>query len=70
MKNDIDRINSLRDKLKSKHIETGISTNVLLKKYFIDGFIYLISKSEYNNIFIWKGGFILSAITGIQKGQL
>ncbi|APX71734.1 nucleotidyl transferase AbiEii/AbiGii toxin family protein [Companilactobacillus allii] len=65
--NDADRINSLKDKIKNQRNITGINTTVLLKKYFIDGFLFLLSKSPYKDNFIWKGGFILSAITGIEK---
>jgi len=59
--------NSLTDRLKSERDKLNVDYNVLLKKYFIDEFLRKLSKSEYSNNFIWKGGFILSAITGIKK---
>lgn len=39
----------------------------MLKKYFIDEFLRLLSQSSYATKFVWKGGFVLSAITGIGK---
>jgi len=61
--------NSLTDRLKLERDKLNVDYNVLLKKYFIDEFLRKLSKSEYSNNFIWKGGFILSAITGIKKEQ-
>ncbi|MBZ2201569.1 hypothetical protein CLI91_09470 [Lentilactobacillus hilgardii] len=64
--NNFDEVNSLRDRLKNVRKRTGTDMTILLRKYFIDGFLYLLSQSEYQKNFIWKGGFVLSAITGIQ----
>lgn len=57
---------SIKDKLKQKRNVTGVDYNILLKKFFIDEFLRVLSKSEYSSSFVWKGGFVLSAITGIQ----
>jgi len=59
--------NSLKDKLRHQSKLTGVSISILMKKYFIDCFLKLLSESAYQNNFIWKGGFILSAISGIEK---
>ena len=61
------RTNSLMDKLKNVRRQTGIDTQILLKKYFIDCLLELISQSDYSSNFIWKGGFILSSIAGIAR---
>lgn len=58
---------SIKDKLKAKRDETGVPFDILQKKFFIDCFLKLLSESKYADNFIWKGGFALSAITGIQK---
>lgn len=58
---------SIKDKLKAKRDETGVPFDILQKKFFIDCFLKLLSESKYADNFIWKGGFVLSAITGIQK---
>lgn len=56
---------SIKDKLRQKRNITGVDYNILLKKFFIDEFLRVLSKSEYSSNFVWKGGFV-SAITGIQ----
>ncbi|BDZ31423.1 nucleotidyl transferase AbiEii/AbiGii toxin family protein [Lactiplantibacillus sp. WILCCON 0030] len=61
------REQGVKDKLKVKRDETNVDYNILLKKYFIDEFLRLLSKSTYRTKFIWKGGFVLSAITGVEK---
>jgi len=53
--------------LKLERDKTNVEYNILLKKYFIDEFLRKLSKTKYANKFIWKGGFVLSAITGIEK---
>lgn len=65
--NDDQRIDRLRDKLKSARQQTGVDMTILLRKYFIDGFLTLLSDSKYQNRFIWKGGMVLSAITGVHE---
>ncbi|MCL1949497.1 MAG: nucleotidyl transferase AbiEii/AbiGii toxin family protein [Turicibacter sp.] len=63
----IPNADSLRDKLKSLSKQTGINTQILSKKYFIDNFLETLSQSKYRHHFIWKGGFVLSALSGIEK---
>ncbi|MFC6176242.1 nucleotidyl transferase AbiEii/AbiGii toxin family protein [Companilactobacillus huachuanensis] len=58
---------SIKDKLKAKRDETGVPFDILQKKFFIDCFLKLLSESQYSDNFVWKGGFVLSAITGIKK---
>ncbi|EQM52895.1 abortive infection protein [Lactiplantibacillus plantarum EGD-AQ4] len=56
----------VKDKLKTKRDISGVSYNILLKKFFIDGFLERLSQSAYVSNFVWKGGFVLSIITGVQ----
>ncbi|MFD1126042.1 nucleotidyl transferase AbiEii/AbiGii toxin family protein [Lentilactobacillus raoultii] len=65
--NDDKQVNRLRDRLKTIRAQTGIDMTILLRKYFIDGFLSLLSTSDYQTRFIWKGGFVLSAITGVRE---
>lgn len=58
---------SVKDRLKQKRLELGIDYNILIKKYFIDEFLIRLSKTKYREKFVWKGGFVLSAISGIEK---
>lgn len=58
---------SIKDKLRQKRKSLNIDYNILLKKFFIDEFLKLVSESKYNKNFIWKGGFVLSVISGIDK---
>ncbi|MFT8812176.1 nucleotidyl transferase AbiEii/AbiGii toxin family protein [Oenococcus sp.] len=65
--NNQDRAVSLRDRLKQQRKNSGVDITTLTRKYFIDGFLVLLAHSQYRNYFIWKGGFVLSAITGIEE---
>jgi len=58
---------SIKDKLKEKRQETGIEYNILLSKFMIDEFLRKISLSKYSSNFVFKGGFVLSAITGLKQ---
>lgn len=55
------------DKLKNIRRQTGVDIQILIKKFFIDSFLKLLSESAYQDKFVWKGGFVLSAIAGIEK---
>ena len=48
---------------KDKHI----SFNVLLQVYFFERFLARLVNSEYKDIFILKGGFLLSSLLGIRE---
>lgn len=58
---------SVKDRLKQKRSELGIDYNILIKKFFIDEFLIRLSKTKYREKFVWKGGFVLSAISGIEN---
>lgn len=41
------RINRLRDQLKNLRAQNGIDMTILLRKYFIDGFLSLLATFKY-----------------------
>lgn len=59
--------NAVKSKINSLSKVLNIKVNVLLATYFFDAFLFRLSKSEYSEDFIFKGGFYLSAIMGIQN---
>ncbi|MGI6578767.1 MAG: nucleotidyl transferase AbiEii/AbiGii toxin family protein [Saccharofermentanales bacterium] len=56
------KLNSLVRKISK---DTGIVYNSILAYYFMEDVLSRISKSDYRNNFIFKGGFLLSNIVGI-----
>ncbi len=59
--------NSVQARIKNLSAKTGASANVLLATYFFEAFLYRLSKSEYAENFIFKGGFYLSSVIGVQN---
>lgn len=59
--------NAVQAKINSLSKRLNVKVNVLLATYFFDTFLLRLSKSEYSEDFIFKGGFYLSAIMGIQN---
>lgn len=59
--------NAVQAKINVLSKELNIKVNVLLATFFFDAFLLRLSKSEYSKDFIFKGGFYLSAIMGIQN---
>lgn len=59
--------NAVQAKINTLSKEMNIKVNVLLATYFFDAFLLRLSKSNYSEDFIFKGGFYLSAIMGIQN---
>lgn len=59
--------NSVQARIKNLSKQLDVSVNVLLVTYFFDAFLLRLSKSVYLDNFIFKGGFYLSAIIGIQN---
>lgn len=55
----------LKDWLKNKEISEGIPSNTLLNYYMMERFLERISISKYNDNFIFKGGFLISSMIGI-----
>ncbi len=59
-----DKLNSIVRKVSK---DTGIVYNSVLAYYFMEDILLRISKSDYKNNFIFKGGFLLSNIVGISS---
>lgn len=59
--------NKLTAKIHKLSNEKNVSFNVLLQVFFFERFLARLSKSEYNCMFILKGGFLLSSILGITE---
>ena len=59
--------NSVQARIKNLSQKISVNVNTLLASYFFDAFLLRLSKSEYRENFILKGGFYLSAIFGIQN---
>ena len=57
----------IKDKLKNIAKEKNIEFNILLKFYAFDRFILRLSKSNYADNFIIKGGFLLSKFFGLEN---
>lgn len=55
----------LKDWLKNKELSEGIPSNTLLNYYMMERLLERISVSKYNDNFIFKGGFLISSMIGI-----
>lgn len=47
--------------------ETGLTFNSVMTYYFLESVLSKLSNSEYNDKFIFKGGYILSNIVGLDS---
>lgn len=57
----------LKDKLKNISREKNVDFNTLLRLYMYDRFIERLSKSQYRDNFVLKGGFYLSTLFGVEN---
>lgn len=57
----------LRSICKKISDETGLSYNVIQTHYFLETILEKISKSDENQNFIFKGGFLLASFIGIKQ---
>lgn len=57
----------VKDKIKYIIKDKNIDFNIMLKFYVFDRFIVRLSKSQYKDRFIVKGGFLLSNIYGLES---
>lgn len=67
MSNPSGQVASVQAKLKNKSKALNIDNSIVIHKYFIDCFLEKLSKSAYSQYFVLKGGFVLSAITGLAQ---
>ena len=57
----------LKDKLRNISREKNVDFNTLLRLYMYDRFIERLSKSQYRDNFVLKGGFYLSTLFGVEN---
>ena len=58
---------SLKAKIRSLAKQNNMSAQVVLQNYMFERFLERLSKSEYKNKFILKGGMLIAAIVGINN---
>lgn len=58
---------SLKAKIKNLDKKKDMSAQVVLQNYRFERFLERISKSDYKNKFILKGGMLIAAIVGIDN---
>jgi len=56
---------SLKAKIRNIAKAKNISAQVVLQNYFFERFLYRLSRSEYRDKFILKGGLIITAMAGL-----
>ncbi len=54
-------------KIKNLSTKNGVSVNILLTNYFYEAFLKRVSKSSFQKNLIFKGGFLLSYLVGVQN---
>lgn len=59
--------NSLQARINNLSKEKGVHANVLLVSFFFDAFISRLAKSKYAENFVFKGGFYLATLLGVQN---
>lgn len=58
---------SLKAYIKNKAVEKNIPAQLVMQNYMLERLLERISLSKYKNNFILKGGFLISAIVGIDS---
>jgi hypothetical protein len=63
----LEKMNAMSLKAKIRNIakEKGVSAQVVLQSYFFERFLDRLSRSEYRDEFILKGGFLIAAMAGL-----
>jgi len=56
---------SLKAKIRNVAKAKGVSAQVVLQNYFFERFLDRLSRSEYRDKFILKGGFLIAAMAGL-----
>jgi predicted nucleotidyltransferase component of viral defense system len=59
--------NKLRSSIQKIEKKTGLNYNAILILYFLEAILKRIAVSPYKDYFIFKGGFLLSSILGIEN---
>jgi len=56
---------SLKARIRNIAKEKSLSAQFVLQNYFFERFLYRLSRSEYRDKFILKGGFLIAAMAGL-----
>ena len=56
----------LKDKVSTLSGNDSKKAQTLIRKYMMERFLARISRSEYKNNFILKGGMLVSALVGVE----
>ena len=60
-------IESIKGKIRSMVEKKNLKSQEVLQIYFFERFLERISKSNYKNNFVIKGGFLISSLIGIEN---
>jgi len=58
---------SLKAKIKNLAKQTGVAPQALLQVFFFERFLERLSRSEYRDKFVVKGGVLISAMVGVAQ---
>lgn len=47
--------------------EKGLNFNIVLTYYFLESILLKLSKSSFSDLFVLKGGFLLSSLIGVEE---
>ena len=56
---------SFKAKVKNMANELGLSTQQVQQNYILETFLVKLSKSEYRNNFVIKGGYLIGGLIGL-----
>ncbi|HGS1114486.1 TPA: nucleotidyl transferase AbiEii/AbiGii toxin family protein [Streptococcus pneumoniae] len=60
-------IESIKSKIRSMAEKKNLKSQEVLQIYFFERFLERLSKSQYKNNFVIKGGFLISSLIGIEN---
>lgn len=60
-------IESIKGKIRSMAEKKNLKSQEVLQIYFFERFLERLSKSQYKNNFVIKGGFLISSLIGIEN---
>lgn len=60
-------IESIKGRIRSLAEKKNLKSQEVLQIYFFERFLYRLSKSQYKNNFVIKGGFLISSLIGIEN---
>lgn len=58
---------SLKAKIRNISKDKNISAQAVLQNYLMNRFLYRLSKTEYREMFVIKGGMLIASMVGIEN---